>query len=112
MPDTPLEKLKTLTAWETDPALTETELDELLFGASLEDKEGRAPLDEDWTPTYDMNAAAATAWLIKAGRASSTTETDPESFYVTSKVFDNCCKMAGIYRAKGKLSISTAEGYA
>jgi hypothetical protein len=109
MPDTPLEKLKKLTAWNTDPTLTEAELNELLTGASLEDKEGRAPLHAEWTPTYDLNAAAASAWLIKAGRVSSTTEIEPESFYVTSKVFDNCCKMAGFYRAKGKMSLSVAQ---
>jgi hypothetical protein len=112
MPETPLEKLKKLTAWNTDPALTEPELDELLAAAALEDKTGLGPLHEDWTPTYDLNAAAASAWLIKAGRASSTTETEPDSFYVTSKVFDNCCKMASIYRAKGKVSLSVAESQA
>ena len=40
--DTPQEKLKKLTAWDTEPALTEDELDELLISSSLEDKEGRA----------------------------------------------------------------------
>ena len=111
MPDTPLDKLKKLSAWDTDPALTEAELNELLAAAALEDKDGLAPLHEDWTPTYDLNAAAASAWLIKAGRASSTTETEPDSFYVTSKIFDNCCKMASIYRAKGQtwLSIASSE---
>lgn len=108
MPETPQEKLKKLTAWDTEPALTEDELDELLAAAALEDKDGLAPLQEEWTPTYDLNSAAATGWLIKAGRASSTTETEPESFYVTSKIFDNCCRMAKIYRAKGKLSLSVA----
>lgn len=107
--DTPLEKLKKLTAWDTAPALTEPELDELLAAAALADKNGLAPLQENWTPTYDMNAAAASAWLMKAGRASSTTETDPNSFYVTSKIFDNCCEMARIYRAKGKMSLSVAQ---
>jgi hypothetical protein len=111
MPDTPLEKLKKLTAWDTDPALTEAELNELLADASLEDKEGRAPLHLEWTPTYDLNAAAATGWLIKAGRASSTTETEPESFYVTSKIFDNCCRMAKLYRAKTNTSLSIPPSF-
>lgn len=108
MPDTPIEKLKKLAAWDIEPALTEDELDEILAGASVADKMGFAPADENWTPTYDLNAAAAAAWLIKAGRASSTTETEPESFYITSKIFDNCCRMASLYRAKGKNSPSTA----
>lgn len=107
--ETPQEKLKKLAAWETEPALSEDEINELLAAASLEDREGRAPVNEEWTPTYDLTAAAASAWLIKAGRASSTTEVDPESFYVTSKIFDNCCRMAGIYRAKGKATLSVAE---
>lgn len=105
--DTPQEKLKKLTAWDIEPALTEDEIDELLTSSSLEDKEGRPPSDEDWLPTYDLDSAAATAWLIKAGRASSTTETEPDSFYVTSKIFDNCCRMARIYRAKGTIALST-----
>jgi hypothetical protein len=105
--ETPLQKLKRLSAWDTDPALTEDELDDLLASASLEDKAGLHPAHPDWTPTYDLNAAVAAAWLTKAGKASSTTETEPESFHVTSKVFDNCCRMALIYRAKGKLSAKT-----
>ena len=107
--ETPLEKLKKLTACETDPALTEDEVEELLDAAALEDEAGLAPLHEEWTPTYDLNAAAAACWLLKAGRASSTTETEPESFYVTSKVFDNCCRMAHIYRSKGRTSVSVAS---
>ena len=108
--ETPLEKLKKLTAWETEPALTEDEVEELLDAAALEDKAGLAPLHEEWTPTYDLNAAAAAGWLLKAGRASSTTETEPESFYVTSKIFDNCCRMARIYRAKISSTLSIASG--
>lgn len=107
MPDTPLDKLKKLSAWDTAPALTEDELDEVLAGAALEDAAGFAPPDEEWTPTYDLNAATASAWLIKAGRASSTTETAPDSFYVTSKIFDNCCRMAAIYRSKGNRTVTT-----
>ncbi len=104
--DTPLEKLKKLAAWETEPELSEDELEELLAAAALVDKAGLHPQHEEWTPTYDLNAAAAAGWLIKAGRASSTTETEPDSFYITSKIFDNCCRMAGIYRAKGRMSLS------
>lgn len=107
--ETPQEKLKKLTAWNTEPTLAEDELDELLAAAALEDANGFAPLHEEWTPTYDLNAAAASGWLVKAGRASSTTETGPESLYVTAKIFDNCCRMARIYRAKGKVSVSTSE---
>jgi hypothetical protein len=43
----------------------QTRLDELY---ALVDADGRQPGDEDWTPTYDLNLAAADIWQEKAGR--------------------------------------------
>src|SRR5688500_4209657 len=98
--ETPLDRLKKLTAWTTEPTLTEPELEAVLAATSLTDTAGLAPLHGVWTPTYDLNAAAAAAWLIKAARASSTTELAPESPFVTSKIFDNCLRMSRLYRAR------------
>ena len=94
-----LDELKTLTDWETAPALTEDDLNSALAAAALEDAAGLAPLHEEWTPTYDLNSAAAAAWLIKAARAAANVD-EPTSGEVTSKVFDNCRAMARIYAAK------------
>lgn len=106
MPESSLEKLKKLTAWESEPTLTEDELEELLEAAGLIDGDGFAPGEEDWTPTYDINKAAADAWLIKAARAASLVEVDPpESGIVTSKVFDNCRTMARIYSARRSTTV-------
>ncbi|MEQ1604561.1 MAG: hypothetical protein ABL999_06805 [Pyrinomonadaceae bacterium] len=99
-----LEKLKQLTAWDAVPALTVDDLDELLAAASIEDANGLAPINEEWTPTYDLNAAAAQGWLIKAGRSAAVVDA-PESGPITSKVFDNCRAMARIYAAKRKASV-------
>ena len=105
--ETPLEKLKRMTAWDADPALTEDELDELLSGAALADAAGLAPLNEEWTPTYDINSAAARAWLVKAGRSATTVEVNPpDSGIVTSKVFDNCRAMARLHASKRTTSVS------
>lgn len=101
----PLDKLKLMTAWDEDPALTEDELEDALAGAALEDANGLAPLHEEWTPTYDLNAAAAAAWLIKAARAAGSVD-EPTAGVVTSKVFDNCRAMARIYTAKRKFSVA------
>ena len=107
---TPLEKLKLITAWETEPALTEDEVEDLLESAGIADADGFGPNDEEWTPTYDLNKAAADAWLIKAARAAATFEVDPpESGIVTSKVFDNCRRMASIYIGKRVFTISTSD---
>ena len=96
-----LDQLKLITAWDTKPELTEDDLGAALATAAIADADGHAPTNVSWTPTYDLNAAASAAWLIKAARASPEVViegTDPE--IVTSKVFDNCRAMARIYAAK------------
>jgi hypothetical protein len=65
-----------------------------------------APLHEAWTPTYDINAAAAQAWLLKAAKAASLTD-EPTAGAVTSKIFDNCRAMARIYAGKRRMSVVT-----
>lgn len=94
-----------MTAWDAEPTLSEDDLEELLAVAALEDAAGFAPLHEEWTPTYDFNAAALAGWLTKAARAAALVEVDPpESGIVTSKVFDNCRAMARIYAAKKRMT--------
>ncbi len=105
--ETPKEKLKKITAWDVGPELTDTEIDELLLESSVVDKEGNAPASEDWSPTYDLNAAASKGWLIKAGRAASTTETEPDSVNVTARVFANCLRMSRVYSGKRAASVSS-----
>jgi hypothetical protein len=101
------DKLKKMTASDVEPLLSDDEVDELLLPASVADTNGLPPTDTDWTPTYDLNAAAADGWLIKAGRAAALVEIDPPGSGVfTAKVFDNCRAMARIYRAKCRLSIT------
>ncbi len=104
---TPIENLKALTAWDTEPALTETEVESLLDAASMADADGLSPTDGEWTPTYNLNKAAATGWLIKAARASDQTAVDPpESGIVTSKVFDNCLRMSREFKAKATATVA------
>ena len=89
-----------MTAWSTSPELTDGEIDELLGQGSLADAEGNSPESEEWEPTYDLDAAAAAGWLIKAGRAVSTTETEPDSVNVASRVFENCMRMSREFSRK------------
>jgi hypothetical protein len=105
--DTPKDKLKKMTAWNTDPQLTDAEIDELLIAASKVDAAGLPPSDPAWTPTYDLDLAAASGWMIKAGRASALVEVDPPgSGLFSSKVFENCRAMARLYRAKCRLTVA------
>jgi hypothetical protein len=98
--ETAKDKLKKLTAWTTEPVLTDSEIDELLAQSSLADTGGHIPESEGWAPTYDLDVAAAAGWLIKAGRAASTTETEPDSVQVTSRIFHNCMHMASAFATK------------
>src|SRR5215217_5932517 len=101
MPETPKQKLKRLTAADVEPLLSDDEIDSLVDTNSLEDAAGYLPGDGLWSPTYDLNAAAAAGWLIKAGRANSLVEVDPPgSGIVTSKIFDNCRAMAKSFRSR------------
>ena len=95
---TALDKLKLITAWTDDPALSEDELEDVLAESALPDEAGKHREEEGWSPTYDISLAARDAWLIKAARAASLVEVDPpESGIVTSRVFDNCRRMATLY---------------
>jgi hypothetical protein len=109
MSDTAKDKLKKMIAWDGEPTLSDTEVDELLTQSSVTDKNGIAPSDVAWDATYDLNSAAAAGWLIKAARAASLVEVDPPgSGIVTSKVFDNCRAMARVYARKGARTVSTS----
>jgi hypothetical protein len=103
---THFEKLKILAAWDTEPVLTETEVEDILTAAATADAEGNSPATDNWIPTYDLNKAAADAWLIKAGRASATVEAGDGAEVATSKVFDNCLAMARLYTARRNMSVS------
>jgi hypothetical protein len=100
-----LDQLKLITAWATEPALTEDDLNAALGGAALKDAAGLEPLNEEWTPTYDINTAASAAWLIKAARAAAMVD-EPTAGVVTSRIFENCRAMARIYAAKRSGSVS------
>ena len=57
--ETAKDKLKKMIAWDTTPALTDGEVADLLAPFCLVDKNGLAPTELAWTPTYDLDAAAA-----------------------------------------------------
>lgn len=110
MPETAKDKLKRMTAWDMTPELTEDDLDMLLEESSIADADGISPGEVGWTPTYDMNAAAAAGWLTKAARASMLVEADPPgSGIMTSKVFDNCRAMARVFAAKCSTAVSISN---
>jgi hypothetical protein len=55
-------------AVDVDPILSAADIEDLLEVAKRADPDGLGPSDENWTPTYDLDAAAAEGWRTKAGR--------------------------------------------
>jgi hypothetical protein len=55
----------------------------------------------EWKPTWDLNAAAARGWELKAGKAAGRFDfgTDGQTFQ-RSQIIAQCNRMAGIYRRK------------
>ena len=87
-----------MTSWNVAPTLADAEIDELLAQSGLADASGLAPLHEEWTPTYDLNSAAAAGWLIKAGRASELVEVDPLPCSAVGGLVEDMAKLAEILR--------------
>jgi hypothetical protein len=110
MPDSEaLTQLKRMTAWEKDPTLSSDELDALLEAFAKTDADGIAPGEEDWTPTYNLKAAAAEGWRWKAAKASELVSTDQDGDrQSTNQIFEHCQRMIGLY-TRGGASVSTAS---
>lgn len=84
------------------PELDADDLDELVMLARRSDADGVHFSDTDWTPTYDVYAAAALGWEIKAGKAAGDFRfaEDGQSFS-REQVFEHCMQMAKTFR-KGR----------
>ncbi len=112
-PEQALTRLTTMTAADKDPVLTELELDELVLMARRADSDGLIITDADWTPTYDLNAAAAEGWRWKAGKAASdvTFTTDGQSVSM-SHLIEHCERMARSYARRTTFTVTVTSALA
>jgi len=55
-------------AAEEFPQLSVDEIERVIQNASRRDEYGLLPYSSGWTPTYDLDAAAADGWRIKAAK--------------------------------------------
>lgn len=97
-------RLKLASAADTDPALSDAELDLCLGFAAVVDVNGKGPGDDGYTPTYTpnlLNLAIAQAWETKAGKLG-----DLDNFAESGDSFDPdkrrafCLNQAERYRKK------------
>ncbi|MGC0144936.1 hypothetical protein [Pseudactinotalea sp. Z1732] len=79
--------LETTVKATTPPELTEPELDGFLDVSRIVDADGRAPVDEDYEETFDLNHAAALAFEAKAVASMASDTGGIESFTSEGSAF-------------------------
>jgi hypothetical protein len=96
-----------MTAWNSEPALTDGELGELLDIYAIADMCGNPPDSDDWSRAHDLNAAAAEGWRWKAAKASEMIAADLDGTKLSAnQLFEHCERMIGVYSRKVKASVS------
>lgn len=98
--DDALAELRLNVAPEARPVLSNEDLGILLDRCAIIDADGLPPSDTDWSPTYDVNAASARAWRVKAGRVAGDFNFSADgASYSKADVLANCLEMEGRYAA-------------
>lgn len=106
-----MNEIRILTQAEAYPTLTPDELALLLGKAKRADVYGLAPSDASWTPTFNLNAAIAQGWEMKAGKVAAMHDTSLGGDSLrTSQIYEQCMKQAATYRRKisGSVSVSSS----
>lgn len=108
----------------TPPVLTNQQLEAFLDAARIVDPDGRAPIDDGYVETFDLNYAAAEAFEAKAVVALAGDTGGLESFTSEGSAFkrrpgtgyDGFMALAASFRAKstaggGSISVIALEPY-
>lgn len=94
-------RLRKMTAAESEPVLTDSDLSAVLYDAQRIDRYGVKPSEEGWEPTYDLNAAAADAWQMKAAAAAGDYDFSADgASYSRSQIVAQCLAMEDRYRKR------------
>jgi hypothetical protein len=98
---------------DVEPELSSEDIDLLLSLARRPDEDGKVCTEEGWVETFDLDAAAAEGWRIKAGRASSRFSfAEDGQHFDRAQVFAHCVAQAEQYARKGMGAIPVGPGTA
>lgn len=105
-----LARLGRMVASDQRPVLSDADLGDVLDGAATIDADGYRPTDPGYTPTWDLDRAAAEGWTRKAGRVAGdfSFSADGASFN-KGDVLAHCEAMAATYRARGVHVLTVAD---
>jgi hypothetical protein len=108
------ELLEDMVSPSSIPILTDPEVDRLFEFAKRADVNGLVPSDTDWTPTWNLHAAAARGWIMKAGKVAGLFpfSTDGQS-YQRDQMHRMCIETAREYRRGSihSLRVQTGLGF-
>lgn len=80
------------------------------YGYSPDDPDGLFDINPDWTPTYDLNAAAADIWEEKAGLLAGDFDFSADGAnYSRSQAYEQAMKQTRYFRARRSLKTITMQ---
>lgn len=106
-------RLSIMVAATSRPTITPEELDLLMDAHRIPDDDGRLPSDPGWTPTWDLNRAAAEGWRWKAGRvAGDFNFSADDASYSKGDVMARCESQARYYESFGITVLGVRDDHA
>lgn len=95
-----LERLTLMLGGDSRPALSTQNVSDLLDSYAARDTYGLAPVDDGWTPSWRLNAAAAEGWRLKASIvAGDYSFSADDASYSKGDVLAHCLEMEAKYAA-------------
>lgn len=105
-----LATLRDMVAPTSRPTLEDATLERVLDAYAIADRYGVAPGGDDWEGVWDLNAAAANAWEMKAAKvAGDFTFSADGASYSKGDVLAKCVEMAARYAAKSTSVVSVHQ---
>lgn len=93
------------------PVLPDATVGALLDAYPMVDADGRAPTDAAWVGTWDLNAAAAEGWRMKAGKVAGDFNFSADNAsYSKADVLAHCLEMETKYASLSHGLMSTLHG--
>lgn len=93
------------------PTLEAATVGALLDAYPMEDSEGRRPTDDGWVGTWDLNAAAAEGWRMKAGKVAGDFNFSADgASYSKADVLAHCLEMETKYASLSHGLMATLRG--
>lgn len=94
-------RVRRMTNEKTSTTYADADVQTLIEAHPLVDADGFSPEQDNWTPTYDLNAAAADIWEEKASAPAQDFNFSADGGnFSRSQVFEQYMQMARYYRAR------------